>query len=259
MDQTIRAFPFALAMFVGMLICLEIGRRIGQRHVTRDPQLMSTHSSVDSAVFALYGLLLAFTFSGAPARLDTRRYLIADEANAIGTAYLRVDLLSADQQGAMRQRFREYLDSRLETYRKFQDIESAEAELARSGQLQEDLWRQAVVATRLGDTHSEAGKLMLPALNDMFDIATTRTMAARIHPPPIIYALLFLLALVCSVLAGYGMAASRQRSWLHIMAFATVAVITMFVVLQLEYSRMGLLSVEGRYDKVLVDLRQSMN
>ena len=105
---------------------------------------------------------------------------------------------------------------------------------------------------------SEASKLLLPALNSMIDITTMRTMAARIHPPPIIYGLLFLLALVCSVLAGYSMAASRQRSWLHILAFATVAVITMFVVLEIEYSRMGFLSVEGRYDQVLVDLRQGM-
>ena len=99
---------------------------------------------------------------------------------------------------------------------------------------------------------------MLPALNQMFDIAAKRTMATRIHPPPIIFALLFLLALVCSLLAGYGMAVSKERSWLHIIAFATVAVITVFVVLELEYARIGILSVERRYDQILVDLRNSM-
>ncbi len=259
MDQTITALPFASAMFVGMLICLEIGRRLGWRHLARDPQLMSTHSSVDSAVFALYGLLLAFTFSGAPARLDTRRQLIVQEANAIGTAYLRVDLLPADQQPAMRQRFREYLDARLETYRKFPNIEAVKAELAKSAKLQQEIWSQAVAATRSADSHSEAGKLLLPALNEMIDVAATRTMALSIHPPLIIYGLLFLLALVCSLLAGYGMAASKARSWLHIVAFALIAVITMFVVLEIEYPRMGFLGVETRYDQVLVDLRQSLH
>src|SRR6267142_2625914 len=173
-DRVITAIPFAAAMFVGMLICLEVGRRIGRRHLARDPQLMSTHSAMDSAVFALYGLLLAFTFSGAPARLDARRQLIAQEANIIGTAYLRVDLLPADLQPAMRQQFRDYLDSRLETYRKFKDIEADKAGLAKSAQLQQEIWSQAVAATRSGASHAEAGKLLLPALNEMINITTTR-------------------------------------------------------------------------------------
>lgn len=258
MDRIITAWPFATAMFAGMLICLEVGRLIGTRALAKDPQLMSTRSAVDGAVFALYGLLLAFTFSGAPGRLDTRRHLIADEANAIGTAYLRLDLLSPESQPAMREQFRQYLDSRLESYRKLPDIEAAEAELSRSAKLQTDIWSQALAATRLPGCHPEAGKLLLPALNQMIDITTTRTMAARIHPPPIIFALLFLLALVCSLLAGYGMAVSKRRSWLHILAFAAIAVITVFVVLEIEFPRTGFLDVEKRYDQVLVDLRESM-
>jgi len=258
MDRMINALPFAAAMFVGMLICLEIGRRVGIRQLLKDPQLMSSHSSVDSAVFSLYGLLLAFTFSGAPARLDTRRQLIAQEANAIGTAYLRLDLLPVDEQPAMRQRFREYLDSRLEIFRKVPDIEAVEAELAKSAQLQKEIWNQAVAATRSSNSRAEAGRLLLPALNEMIDITTTRTMATRIHPPLIIFALLFVLALVCSLLAGYGMAVSKRRSWLHIMAFTAIAVITVFVILEIEYPRTGWLTVETRYDQVLVELRQSM-
>ncbi len=219
---------------------------------------MSTHSAVDSAVFSLYGLLLAFTFSGAPGRLDVRRQLIAQEANAIGTAYLRLDLLSPETQPAMREQFRKYLESRIEIYRKLPDIESAKAELSQSAKLQTDIWAQAVVGTRLPGCHPEAGKLLLPALNEMIDITTTRTMALRIHPPLIIFGLLFLLALVCSLLAGYGMATSQQRSWLHILAFTAIAVITVFVILEIEYPRTGFLPVENRYDQVLVDLRESM-
>jgi hypothetical protein len=115
-----------------------------------------------------------------------------------------------------------------------------------------------VAATRLPGCHPEAGKLLLPALNEMIDITTTRTMANRIHPPMIIFGLLFLLALVCSLLAGYGMAVARQRSWLHILAFVSIAVITVFVILEIEYPRAGFLSVENRYDQVLVDLREGM-
>lgn len=259
MDRIISALPFALGMFAGMFICLEIGRKLGKRALARDPQLMSTHNVVDGAVFALYGLLLAFTFSGAPGRLDKRRELVAVEANAIGTAYLRLDLLASESQPTMREHFRQYLDTRISAYRKLPDIEAAEKELAVSEKLQKKIWISALEATRTAGPHPEAGKMLLPALNEMFDITTTRTMATRVHPPTIIYGLLFVIALVCSLLAGFGMAVSQERSWLHIVAFTAVAVITVFVILEIEYPRIGFLSVERRYDQLLVDLRQSMN
>lgn len=258
MDRTIPALEFAIFMFVGMLVCLEIGRRIGKRHLAIDPQLITSHSSVDGAIFALYGLLLAFTFSGAPSRFDTRRQLIAQEANTIGTAYLRLDLLAPDQQPEMRQRFRDYLDSRLAVYRAAPDIEAAKRELAKSADIQNEIWKAAVPATIQVNSHPEAAKLLLPAINEMIDITTTRTMAMRIHPPLIIFVLLFLLALVCSVLAGYGMAVSKRRSWLHITSFALVAVVTVFVVLEIEYPRSGIMPIASRYDQVLVDLRERM-
>lgn len=259
MDRIIVALPFVVFMFLGMLICLEVGRKLGKKAIAKDPQLMTTHNVVDSAVFALYGLLLAFTFSGAPSRLDKRRELVAVEANAIGTAYLRLDLLASEAQTKMREQFREYLDSRILVYQKLPDIQAAEKQLAVSERLQKEIWAKALEATRSSGLHPEAGKMLIPALNEMFDITTTRTMAARVHPPTIIYGLLFVIALACSLLAGYGMAVSRERSWLHIIAFASVAVITVFVVLEIEYPRIGFLSVENRYDQVLVDLRQSMN
>jgi len=258
MDSIVAAPPFAVGLFLGMLVCLEIGRRLGLRRIAKDPQgAMAGVGAIEGGVFALYGLLLAFTFSGAPARLDARRHLIAEEANAIGTAYLRLDLLSTDSQPALRASFREYLDSRLQVYQKLPDIEAAKAELARSEQIQRGIWAKAVVATRVADSHPDAAKLLLPALNQMIDITTTRTMAARIHPPMIIFALLFVLALVCSVLAGFGMAGGKNRSWLHILAFAAVTVISAYVILDIEYPRMGFIRLDA-YDQVLIDLRERM-
>jgi hypothetical protein len=258
MDYHIAALPFATALAVGMLICLEIGRHQGIRRRRKDPQgAMSGVGVVEAAVFGLYGLLLAFTFSGAPARLDIRRQLIGDEASAIDTAYLRLDLLPAGSQSALRELFRKYLDSRLEVYRKLPDIEAAKAELSKCEKLQRDVWGQAVAATHLEGTHPDAGKLLLPALNEMIDITTRRAMAMRIHPPRIIFGLLFLLALVCSLLAGYSMAGSKQRSWMHITAFVTISVISVYVILDIEYPRHGLITVNA-YDQVLIEVRESM-
>lgn len=85
-------------------------------------------------------------------------------------------------------------------------MQSAEMEIAESKKLQEEIWTQAVAATRLPNSHPDAGKLVLPAPNNMIDIATTRMMALQIHPPRIIYARLFGMGPNCSLLAGYRMA-----------------------------------------------------
>jgi hypothetical protein len=259
MDPVIPDLPFAASMLVGMLICLEIGRRFGVRSLAKDPQgAMSGLGVMQGAVFSLYGLLIAFTFSGAPARFDARRHLLVEEADAIGTAYLRLDLLPAESQPAMRELFRKYVDLRLAAFQKLPDLRAAEVELVKSEKLQMDLWTGAVAATRLKDANTGADKLVLPALNDMIDITAKRTMAMKIHPPLVIFELLFVMALICSLLAGYGMAASKYRSWLHIATFAAVAVISVFVILEIEYPRTGFFHLETAYDQVLADVRTSM-
>jgi len=137
-------------------------------------------------------------------------------------------------------------------------MEAVMGELSKSQRIQMDLWAQAVAATRLPGPHPDVDKLVVPTLNEMIDIAVTRTMAARIHPPGIIFGLLFLLALVCSLLAGYAMADSKRLSWLHITSFVVVTVVSVFVVLDIEYPRLGLIRVD-QYDQVLVVLRHSMD
>jgi hypothetical protein len=257
-DTVIAAWPFAIALFIGMLVCLEIGRRWGMHQLALDPDgAMDGHDTAEGALFALFGLLVAFTFFGGPNRFDVRRQLLAEETNAIGTAYLRIDLLPAASQPALRESFRKYLDSRLQYFKTSPDLDAAKAEYSNSEKLQGDIWAQAVAATRLPDAHPDAAKLLLPALNEMIDITTTRLMASRIHPPAIIFYLLFALALLCSLVAGYGMAANKQRSWLHILAFALTIVITVYVILDIEDPRAGYIRLDP-YDQTLVDLRATM-
>jgi hypothetical protein len=257
MDRAVASPIFAMSLFLGMLLILEVGRRMAIRERAKgsdqDPRGIG---AVEGAVFALFGLLLAFTFSGAVERFDKHRELIAEETNAIGTAYLRLDLLPTNAQPTLRELFGKYLDARLEVYRKLPDIEAAQAALTTSTHLQEEIWIQAVDASRLTDSHPDAAKLLLPALNTMIDITTTREMAANLHPPAIIFILLFAFALACSLLAGYGMATS-PRSWPHILGFAVVTVITVFVVLDIEYPRQGLFRADA-YDQALIDLREGM-
>ncbi len=191
---------------------------------------------VEGAVFSLLGLLIAFTFSGAATRFEGRRHLIVEEANDIGTAYLRINVLPASAQPALRELFRQYLDSRLETYRKLPDVAAAKAELERSLKFQGEIWSNAVEACR--DPGAQpAHMLLLPALNAMFDITTTRTEATKNHPPSIIFAMIGVLSLAAALLAGYGMAGGKLRSWVHIVGFAAAMALTVYVIVDIEYPR----------------------
>jgi hypothetical protein len=250
----------AVALVLGgaMVALIEIGRGLALRRFGREPDGQQAGvSTVDGAVFALFGLLIAFTFSGAGQRFDWRRALVTEEANAIGTAWLRLELLPSAAQPGLRTLFRSYLDSRLETYRKLPDAAAAYRELARSVQLQGQIWTQAVSAVREAPTPI-AGMLLLPALNQMIDITTTRTVAAQMHPPSVVFFMLVALALVSALLAGYGMARGGQRSWVHVLAFAGIIATTVYVIVDMEYPRFGMIRVDA-VDQVLKDLRQSMN
>ena len=256
MEPPIPAPVFALVLFIGMLVLLEIGRRFGVRRRPKESEgERGGLGTVEGAVFALFGLMVAFTFSGAATRFNEKRMLVAEEVNCIETAYLRLHLLPHQAQPALQELFRRYLDSRLETYRRLPDMAAAEIEMAESKKIQEEIWTEAVAATRLADSHPSSGLLLLPALNNMIDISTTRTMALQLHPPRIVYALLLGLGFICSLLAGFRMSSGQHRSWLHILGFTVLTVIIVYVMLDVEYPRAGLIRLESA-DQLLVSLRE---
>jgi len=248
----------AAGLFFGMLLFSEIGRYIGRAKIARDPAgLEQGTGAAEAAVFGLLGLLIAFTFSGAASRFEERRHQITSEANSIGTAYLRLDLLPADAQPEMRQLFRKYLDNRLATYESARDLPAALAKLAEGATLQGEIWTKALAAARRPEAPAHAAMLLLPALNEMIDITTTRFNATRNHPPLVIYLLLCGLSLVGALLVGYGTSTNKKRGWLHTTVFAAILSLTVYVIVDLEFPRLGLIRVDAA-DQVLVELRQSM-
>jgi hypothetical protein len=250
------AILLAAVLFTAMLLLLELGHRAGARRVADADAAKGGLSAVDGAVFGLLGLLIAFTFAAAESRLNHRRQQIVQEANAIGTAYLRLDLLPSEARDRLREQFKRYLDERITTYRLVPDLDAAMAALARSTALQGEIWTQATATCRQEPSH--ACMLLLPALNEMIDITTSRLFAARTHQPPIVFAMLTGVALVSALLAGYGMAGARRGGrWLHMLAYAGVMAMTVYVILDLEFPRIGLIRLDES-DQVLIDLRESM-
>ena len=259
MNYALFALLITVSLFFGMLILLEIGRRIGNYRLTQDTDgARAGIGAIDGAVFALLGLLMAFTFSSAASRFDLRRNLIVEETNAIGTAYLRIDLLPASTQPALRDLFGRYVDSRLEVYRRLPDLAAAKDELAQSTKLQSQIWSRSVAAVQMEGAPAAAAVLLLPALNQMIDITATRTMTGQIHPPLIIYVMLFGLALAGALLAGYEMAGGKSRNWLHMISFSAVMAVAVYVIIDIEYPRLGLIQVSA-FDQALVELRQSIH
>jgi hypothetical protein len=246
-----------LGLFGGMLGGVELGYRKGRRRARLDPQ--GAHAgtgSVEGAVFGLLGLLLAFTFAGASSRFETRRGLVVEEANDIGTAWLRLDLLPAEDQPELRALFRTYVDARLAAYAKMPDQDAVRAELAKGNDLQGRIWSRASEACRRGGSR-EASLLLLPALNTMIDITTTRTRAAVAHVPTPILGAEFVVALLASVLVGYAMSAAARRNLLHAMLFSAAVTLTIFVILDFEYPRVGLIRLDSS-DQVMVELQESL-
>jgi hypothetical protein len=249
---------FVCFLFVGILLCIGLGKRLGKARTLKEGKAAATGiSAIEGAIFGLLGLTLAFLFSGALSRFDDRRKMITQECNDIGTAWLRVDLLPGEAQPTMRDLFRLYLDSRIETYRKLPDLDAAKAELQKTAELQSKIWKLAVSATQ-GTGTSHAPMLLLPALNSMFDTATHRTEASKMHPPDIIIAMLAVLALASSLFAGYDMANRRPWLSLHPMAFALVLSVTVYVIIDLEYPHLGMIQIKDS-EEVLISLRASMN
>ncbi|MFC5580116.1 hypothetical protein [Rhodanobacter terrae] len=238
---------YSIALLLGLLICVQAGFVLGRRYGVKGEA-----NTLSGAVFGLLGLLLAFSFSGAASRFEHRRELITQEANAIGTAYLRIDLLPAAAQAPLREAMRKYMQQRLDTYQAMPGSASSARAWADSAATQQQIWTQATTAAQASGSNA-ALSLVASALNEMFDITTTRLAATRNHPPAVIDLMLFLLALMSALLAGYGMAEGGRVPWLQVMVFAVALTVTVFVIRDLEYPRLGLVRVDAA-DQLLVEM-----
>jgi hypothetical protein len=256
MNRTLIAEIACISLFLGMSLLSFICYRFGHRKRQEEDAPPEVSGAIIGAVFALLGLLIAFTFSGAYSRFDARRQLIVQEANAIGTAYLRLDLLPVAGQAPLREKFRAYAASRAVLYEKLTDASATMSEIAKAGALQKEIWTLSVAASKDPQYHS-ARILLLPALNEMIDIVTTRTVAIQTHPPLLVWAMLFVIALSCAGLTGYRASASGRPGYLYHILLAVITACVLYVILDIEYPRYGLVRLDT-VNHVLVELAKTM-
>jgi hypothetical protein len=253
---TFLALALAVLLFLGMLACMEVGRVVGSRRKEGGAEgLPAGVSVVEGSVFGLLGLLIAFTFSGAASRFDERRHITVEEVNAIGTAWKRIDMLPPDAQPEIRDGFRRYVDAIAAAYRKLPDLTAEE--FTRATHVANETWAKAAAASRPESGVPARMLFILPAMNEMFDLSEARKLSTRIHPPLVIYFMLALVALAAALLAGYGMAGGQGRNWIHMIAFSLTIAASAYVILDLEYPRMGLIRID-EFDRALLELRATM-
>lgn len=246
-----------LFVFFGMLVLFEVGRGAKLRWSARDPETAKDNlGPVKGAVFGLLGLLIAFTFAGAAGRYDKRRDQAVREAVAIGNAWDRLAVLPPEAQPPVRDGLRRYVESRLETYRRLPDLDAALAELQRSGDIQDEVWREAVAASATQGGR-QSTLLILPALEAAFDMSRVRTATAMHHPPLIIWVMLFLLSLASALIAGYGVTSRSRSNWIYMVAFAATTAVAVYAILDIEFPRAGLVHV-GASDGLLTEVLERM-
>jgi len=258
------AVAIAVLFFAGSLILLRLGQHPGLRHRKRSgSEGIEGLVSVGGAIFGLMGLLLAFTISGALQRFDDRRQLVIQEATATTTAYDRLSLFGGDDARRLQTSLKEYVRARIDLYRMAHDFLLVQRAEDFSDQQEKKLLElknqlcDAAVAACPQPNYRPACALSLPALNSLFEVARLRAGAAEKHPPQIIYFMLFGLGLGCSLLAGFGMAASAGHSWIHMLLFAGTLTVALYTVTDMEYPRLGLIRIES-FDHFLADAYDQM-
>ena len=201
------------AVFFLLFAAIQLGRYLDRRAVPNgEASSRSGVAAVEASVFALLGLLVAFTFSGAAQRMVERRNLLVQEINAIGTAWLRIDMLNIVDQPRLREQFRHYVDECINYYRHVADLNQRDAIADKVGALQKRIWILSVQAVEHSTPPFAAS--YVGAVNDMLDVATAQTAAQKVHPPMVTYLFLGFVALVCGFFVGLNLAdAKRYRHW----------------------------------------------
>ena len=255
MFYDVPTWVIVVALLLVSLAANELGFRYGRRLQGRESELSKTVSNtLKGSVFALVALLLAFSFSATSNRYDMRQRLVLDQANAIGTAYLRAGLLGESTGEQIRSVLRRYVDVRLDHFRSGYHTLRAQETQREIGALMAELW---TLVERENTTNPDAIRtsLIVPAVNEVIDLSSSRVWANRNHLPDPVLALLLGSVIISSLLLGHssGQAARRHPGlWL---ASNLVLALVLYVVLDFDRPRRGVILVD---QAPLIELQASL-
>ena len=240
-----------LLIAVVLLAVFEIGYRVGRWWQARTPEEAGgPTSTLVGSLLALMAFLLAITMGMASDRFDTRRGLVIEEANAIGTVYLRAGYLPTPVDEETRALLREYVPLRINVT----DKQQLEANFARSEEIHTALWALAEPLAR--EQSSDVLALYIDSLNEMIDLHSTRAAAliyARV--PETVLTLLILGAALTLGMVGYSAGLTRRRSLLTAVVLVVVLAAVLTLVVDLDRPRDGFLQVS---QQPMIDLQEQL-
>jgi hypothetical protein len=239
--SVVEEIGIAAGLFAGLFIAFEIGFRIGCGAARSEASggAIGQIGAIQGAILGLLGLLLAFSFGGAASRFIERQDLIVQEANAIGTSFLRADLLDEPHRSELRTTLQAYTEHRIEASRDLRRGISASA-AAEIEQFHADIWRaassavQAKPAVMLG---------VLPPVNDVIDLHSTRVATGHKHLPLLVVGLLIACSLLAMAVIGYGGGIGGQRRAPLTLSLTLLIGLSLWIIIDLDHPRAGLMRV----------------
>lgn len=246
---SIDAWLLSLILLVLMIACIYGGRKLG-RPVDKEESTVTT--AILSALLGLLAFLLAFTFGMSGSRYDSRRTHIVDEANAIGTAVLRADLYPDAEREAFRKDFNQYLEARIRYYEEGDNLTEVMKVRDEANALTTHLWNRCARLSK-DSSLAVASLQMTPALNAMFDIATTRYIAELSRVPDSIVIMLLVLSLATSFYVGY-LSTGKPLDRLMVVGFCVLTVLVIYITLDLDRPRRGMIKLSDSH-QAMIELR----
>jgi hypothetical protein len=224
-------------LILGAVASSEVGYRIGRLVGPKDEAFDKQLGIVRGATFALVAFLLGFAFSGASARYVDRMDVIVKEANALGTAWLRADLLPEPARANLKAALRDYTVDRIALLQE-KDLQPILDRLTKVGGFQERMWKATLEGTR---DNPQLMLLLMPPVNEVIDLHTTHLAAAMRHLPAAIFVALLASAGLSLALAAFGHGqVGRRFLWLDLL-YGLVLAASLWMTIDLEYPRYGLI------------------
>ena len=245
-------------VFVALVILLvalsELAWRKGLAQSRKKSEADKDSGTVRSAVLALLGLLLGFSFAIASARNEARRELLVEEANSIATTARRAELLPQPHDSNVVQLLREYVPLRIETHREAQFSERFATLRKRAAELHDHLWAEAVAAA--AGRPSPITASFISSLNETIDLEGKRIAAKRNHVPGAVW-LLLLCVTGCGLwLISYQAGTSGRHSILERFVFPVLVAIVIALITDIDTPRRGLISIDER---PLLELNETLS
>ncbi len=228
-----------------------LGRRAGR---STSEKALSQISAIQAAILGLLALLLGFTFAMAMSRFDVRKQMILDEANAIGTASLRTQLLPDPPRRELADLLRRYVNVRLEFYAAGTDENKLNAASEATNRLQTQIWSSAAALAEKEPRAVTIG-LFLQSMNEVIDLHNKRLTALENHVPEVILFLLYFVALVATGLIGYGCGLGGVRNLFVTVVSSILIAAVIIVIIDLDRPRHGLIQVSQQR---MLELHNSM-